>query len=243
MTYQWDEFSKSLAEDSLPRRQSLRWLGAALAGAVLSPFGGGAAWAGKKQDPCEAFCSRCSTKTRNQCLNACRACNGNTSRLGGSCGNYTCCSTAACNGACSNLRSNPNCGACGNDCRVYGETCCGNYCADLKNDFDNCGSCGFRCPDPGPFEFGECIGGVCLSACVEGAVKCNGVCSVLDSDPNNCGACGNVCPGPYPYCLAGVCGSCQPYCPDLWCGGDGCGGECGCPDGFICDSNYCVPLA
>ena len=244
MTYQWDEFSKSLAEDSLPRRQSLRWLGAALAGAVLSPFGGGTAWGGK-QDPCQAFCNRCSTKTRNQCLNACRACNGNTSRLGGSCGNYTCCSTAACNGACSDLRSNPNCGACGNDCRVYGETCCGTYCADLKNDFQNCGSCGFRCPDPGPFELGECLGWACLYACVEGAVICNGECSVLDSDPTNCGACGNVCPGPYPYCLAGVCGSCQPYCPDLWCGGDGCGGECGfCPDGWICDSSYgnwCVP--
>src|SRR6478736_4173245 len=157
MTYQWDEFSKSLAEDSLSRRRSLRWLGAALAGAVLSPFGVGTAWGGK-QDPFQAFCNRCSTKTRNQCLNACRACNGNTSRLGGSCGNYTCCSTAACNGVCSDLRSNPN-----------------------------CGSCGFRCPDPGPFEFGECISGACLYACVEGAVTCNGECSVLDSDPNNCG--------------------------------------------------------
>ena len=39
MTHHWDEFSKSLADDSLPRRQALRWLGAALAGAVLSPFG------------------------------------------------------------------------------------------------------------------------------------------------------------------------------------------------------------
>ena len=245
MTNQWDEFSKSLAEDTLPRRQSLRWLGAALAGAVLSPFGVGTAWAGKKQDPCEAFCNRCSNKTRNQCLNACRACNGNTSQLAGSCGNYTCCATAACNGVCSNLRSNPNCGACGNDCRVYGETCCGNYCADLKNDFDNCGSCGFRCPDPGPFEFGECIGGACLYACVEGAVECNGECSVLDSDPNNCGACGNVCPGPNPHCSQGVCGSCVGYCPELWCGGDGCGGECACPDGFICMGdglNMCVAV-
>ena len=244
MTHHWDEFSKSLAEVSLPRRQSLRWLGAALAGAVLGPFGGGAAWAGK-QDPCQTFCNRCSNKTqRNQCLAACQASNGNTSRLGGSCGSYTCCPGAVCNGACSDLRSNPNCGACGNDCRVYGETCCGTYCADLKNDFDNCGSCGFRCPDPGPYELGECIDGTCHYACVEGAVICNGECSVLDSDPNNCGACGNVCPGPYPYCLAGVCGGCQPSCPDLWCGGNGCGGECGCPDGFICgDSNYCVPLA
>src|SRR6185369_14525607 len=172
MTYPWDEFSKALADDSLPRRQSLRWLGAALAGAVLSPFGLGEAWGAPKQDPCKAFC-RCSNKTQqNQCLAACQACNGNTSRLGGSCGKYVCCSGAVCNGACTDLKSNPNCGACGNDCRAYGETCCGTYCADLKNDFDNCGSCGFRCAEPGPFEIGECIGGACLYGCVEGAVTC-----------------------------------------------------------------------
>src|SRR5689334_16557154 len=107
MTYQWDEFSKSLANDSLSRRQSLRWLGAALAGAGLNPFGLGKAWAGKQPDPCQTFCGRCSTKTQqNQCINACRACNGDTTRLGGRCGNYTCCSTAVCNGACSDLKSN-----------------------------------------------------------------------------------------------------------------------------------------
>src|SRR4051794_36186534 len=133
MPHLFDEFSKSL-DQSVPRRQSLRLLGAALAGAILNPWG--AAWAAK-QDPCKAFCARCSNKTQqNQCLAACQACNGNTSRLGGSCGTYVCCPGAVCNGACTDLRSNPNCGACGNDCRVYGETCCGNYCADLKNDFD-----------------------------------------------------------------------------------------------------------
>lgn len=240
MNHPWDEFSKSLADDSLPRRQALRWLGAALAGAVLHRFGPSEAWAGKNQDPCQAFCNRCSNKAQqNQCLTACRACNGATSRLGGACGNYTCCSTAVCNGACSDLRSNPNCGACGNDCRVYGETCCGTYCADLVNDFDNCGSCGRRCPDPGPYEFGECIGGACLYACVEGAVTCNGVCSVLDSDPNNCGACGNVCPGPNPYCSEGVCGSC----PE---GTQYCGGGCAdiLWDGTNCGAcgHVCQPL-
>src|SRR4029078_1786710 len=129
MTHHWDEFSKSLADNSLPRRQTMRWLGGALAGAVLNPLRLDEAWAGKTQDPCQAFCNRCSNKTQqNQCLAACRSCNGNTSRLGGACGNYTCCSTAACSGVCSDLRSNPNCGACGNDCRAYGETCCGTYC-------------------------------------------------------------------------------------------------------------------
>src|SRR5215213_5563285 len=223
MTHHWDDFSKSLAENPLPRRQSLRLLGAALAGAVFGPLS--TAWGAI--DPCKAFCNQCPNSKRSQCLSACRACSGNTSRLGGSCGNYVCCPSAACNGACSDLQSNPNCGACGNDCRDFGETCCGNYCADLANDFDNCGSCGFRCPPPGPYEFGECIGGACLYACVEGAVKCNGACSDLATDPNNCGACGNVCPESAPHCGQGVCVATDP---------DDCGG---CPEGQVCNGGYC----
>jgi hypothetical protein len=53
MDHLFDEFSKSLAE-SVPRRESLRRLGAVFAGAVLSPLGLGTAWAGKA-DPCAAF--------------------------------------------------------------------------------------------------------------------------------------------------------------------------------------------
>jgi hypothetical protein len=41
MTNPWDEFSKSLVETSVPRRETLRLLGAALAGAFLSPLGAG----------------------------------------------------------------------------------------------------------------------------------------------------------------------------------------------------------
>jgi hypothetical protein len=247
MTHHWDEFSISLAKDPLPRRQSLRLLGAAIAGGVFSPLG--TAW-GAGPDPCKAFCNQCPKSKRSQCLSACRACNGNTSRLGGSCGNYVCCPSAVCNGVCSDLTSDPNCGACGNDCRDYGETCCGTYCADLENDFDNCGSCGFRCPAPGPYEFGECIGGDCLYACVEGAVRCNGVCSSLDSDPNNCGACGNVCPDSAPVCHQGVCFDpgcapgltwCQLTCVDLLSDNYNCG-ACNnqCPGGTACESGFCV---
>ena len=89
-----DEFSKLLAE-SVSRRESLRRIGAVLAGAVLSSLGVGTAWAARP-DRCTAFCRSCSTKTqRNQCVAACRACNGNTSRLCGSCGAYACCPTSA----------------------------------------------------------------------------------------------------------------------------------------------------
>jgi hypothetical protein len=242
MSHQWDDFSKSLAEVAVPRRQTLRLLGAAIAGAVFSPLG--TAWAAGP-DPCKAFCNRCSNKTqRNQCLAACRACNGDTARLGGYCGGFVCCQTAACSGVCSDLRSDPNCGACGNNCRDFGETCCGSYCADLANDFDNCGGCGAGCAYPGQLEDGACVDGHCAYSCVPGAIDCDGICTSVDSDPDNCGACGNVCPGPNPYCSQGVCGSCVGWCPEGWCGGDGCGGICGCPADYFCVGdglNLCVP--
>ena len=234
----YDEFSKSLAA-SVPRRESLRRMGAVFAGAVFSQLGLGAAW-GKGPDPCKAFCNRCSNKTQqNQCLTACQACSGNTSRLAGTCGNYVCCSTASCGGVCSDLRSDPNCGACGHDCRDIGETCCGNYCADLANDDQNCGRCGSVCDAPGPYETIACVQGACRYQCIPGTVRCNGTCSRVESDPNNCGACGNVCPASAPYCDQGVCmvndcpagaTKCSGVCTDLlWdplnCGA--CGWTCG----------------
>jgi hypothetical protein len=206
MTHPWDEFSKSLAE-SVPRRESLRRLGAVFAGAVLSSVGLDSAWAGK-QDSCTAFCKCGNAKQQNQCLAACRNCNGNTSRLGGSCGSYTCCAVASCKGVCSNLNSDPNCGACGNNCRAYGETCCGSYCADLNSDVFNCGRCGTVCPPPDENEYVSCASGHCVYDCVEGAVDCNGVCAFLESDPDNCGGCGNACPGSAPWCVQGECMPC-----------------------------------
>jgi len=228
----YDEFSKSLAAP-VPRRESLRRMGAVFAGAVFSQLGLGTAW-GASQDPCKTFCARCSNKTQqSQCLTACQACNGNTARLGGSCGKYVCCSTASCSGVCSDLRSDPNCGACGNNCRAYGESCCGNYCADLANDVENCGKCGTRCNQTGPYEYGACIQGACVYDCVDGAMVCNGTCTPVISDPDNCGACGNVCAEPTPYCNQGVCGDCPPggaicngVCIDILWDGNNCG-ACG----------------
>src|SRR3954451_19705141 len=111
MTHQWDDFSKSLAEGSATRRDSLRLLGAALAGAVIGPLGLGTARAAPKsrvQDPCKAIC-RCSNKRQQDaCLAACRSCTGATSRLCGSCGTGATCADVA-----QDVR---NCGACGNAC-------------------------------------------------------------------------------------------------------------------------------
>jgi hypothetical protein len=160
-----DEISKLLAE-SVSRRESLRSIGAVLAGTVLSSLGVGTAWAARP-DRCGAFCRGCSTKAqRNQCLAACRACNGNTSRLCGSCGNYYCCPT--------------------------GKACCNGTCTSVNSDANNCGACGNVCPASAPF----CIQGTCSGlVCGGGSTNCGGYCAFLAYDPYNCGACGFVCPG------------------------------------------------
>src|SRR4029453_999719 len=149
-----------LVEKSVPRRETLRLLGAALAGALLSPLGLGTAWAGGR-DPCQTFC-RCSGKSRQDaCLAACRACNSDTSRLCGSCASGYVCTDLA-----SDLN---NCGACGNVCwpgpledaACFDGTCvyqcaegavrCGGTCTFLEWDPDNCGACGNACPEAAPY--------------------------------------------------------------------------------------------
>jgi hypothetical protein len=212
MTDHWDEFSKSLAEKSVPRRQSLRLLGVALAGAFLSPLGLSTAWAGGR-DPCKTFC-RCSGKSRQDaCLAACRACNSDTSRLCGSCASGYVCTDLA--------NDFYNCGACGYVCDepgpyedgacvdghcfyscVEGAADCGNAaCTPLWADPDNCGACGNVCPESAPY----CNQGVCSSEspCSPGLTLCNGVCVNLLTDMNNCGACGSVCE--LNYCGGGEC--------------------------------------
>src|SRR5262245_53346342 len=110
MAHLFDEFSKAVGEPSIPRRETLRRLGIAVTATVLGPLGVAIARGGKPpQDPCQTFCSKCHDNLRkNQCLNACKACGNNPSRLAGACGNYRCCGT--------------------------GQVSCGGYCADTAND-------------------------------------------------------------------------------------------------------------
>src|SRR5262245_46690737 len=56
MSDHFDEFSKSLVEKSVPRRQSLLWLCAAIAGALLAPFAAGLA--DEAEDPLDALLPR-----------------------------------------------------------------------------------------------------------------------------------------------------------------------------------------
>jgi len=171
-----DELSKLLAA-SVSRRESLRSIGVVLAGAALSTLGVNPAWAARP-DRCTAFCRSCPTrKKRNQCLEACRACNGNTSRLCGSCGAYACCPAWAtcCNGTCTDLNSDPyNCGACGYVCAA-GTVClngscvespcsltlCGGMCVDTSSNAQHCGGCFQAC------SVGQvCFHGTCCSPTV-----------------------------------------------------------------------------
>src|SRR5262245_60170543 len=240
MSDHWDEFSKSLADGSLPRRESLRRLGYLFAGALLSPLAVGTVWA-RGADPCKQFCNRCGKGwLGNNCLAVCHACNSDTSRLAGYCGTLACCGA--------------------------GQTNCGLYCANLGNDWNNCGACGYVCEQPGPYEYGVCTNGNCDYACVEGAVQCDGICTRLEYDPQNCGACGNACSGPDPHCSSGVCSECASgqvvcgdSCADLnWdanhCGecGNVCGGStpycsygvCAeCPFGYAMCGGSCIDIS
>ena len=198
MTRHWDEFSKSLAEKSVPRRESLRLLGAALAGAILSPLGLETAWAAGA-DPCKSFCNRCPKSRRSSCLANCRACNSDPSRLCGDCGSIVCCDEPAPyeNGACVD-------GQCTYWCVDGAAACGGGPCIPLWADPNNCGACGNVCPDTAPV----CIDGVCSpNPCGGGEVYCPHApvgpgCTDLRYDSYNCGACGIVCGGP---CNDGVC--------------------------------------
>jgi hypothetical protein len=139
MTHHWDEFAKSLAEKSVPRRESLRLLGAALASALLAPLGlRNAAAAGA--DPCRAYCDQFPRWQRTQCRNSCRACYSGGGRYCGSSGYQTCCHSPY--------------------------ACCGNTCRDLASDVTNCGACGYECPglDSGPDVGVACIDGTCQYA-------------------------------------------------------------------------------
>jgi Stigma-specific protein, Stig1 len=169
-----DEFSKLLAT-SVSRRESLRSIGAILAGAVLSPLMLGTAWAARP-DRCTAFCRSCPTKKkRNQCVAACRACNGNTNRVCGSCGAYVCCAS--------------------------GSACCNGTCTPVLSDRNNCGACGNVCPAGVSCINGTCSAS---EQCFGGQAWCDGACREIALDPSYCGGCFTFC-GPNENCAGGFC--------------------------------------
>ena len=251
MSQHWDEFSKSLAEESFPRRESLRRLGTVIAGALFGSMGLKSAVGAPKTDPCTAFCKCSNKRQQSHCLAACRECNNDPRWLCGNCANGY---------ACTDFVNDPdNCGACFNDCGeagpyeyaacvdggceydcVSGADRCNGTCTDLAWDSDNCGACGNVCDEWTPV----CDRGTCI-ACPDGWTDCGGGCTDLQWDEQNCGACGSVCIAGT-TCQNSTCqpNNCVPNCPTNWCGGDGCGGTCGCPANSFCMGdglNMCVP--
>jgi hypothetical protein len=262
MSEYFDEFSRSLAEKSVPRRQSLRLLGAALAGTLLGPLGARNTWAAGP-DACKQFCNQCPKSRRSQCVADCRACGNDTSRLCGYCSDYYGRYNLVCTDPANDAR---NCGACGHNCwsdaganeetACIDGTCqylcregavrCDGECRFLDSDISNCGACGYVCDEPGPYETAACVNGRCEYGCVYGAIVCDGACTPVWSDPNNCGACGHVCGGTTPYCAGGACTDCawgticDGLCTDLGADNANCG-ACGfqCPSGTSCIDGVC----
>lgn len=115
-----------------------------------------------------------------------------------------------CNGACTNISTELNCGGCADkprrgdhvckleqkccdgECCLPDETCCDGKCTDTYNDLNNCGGCG-------NISSGEHI-------CQHGETCCGGECADTLFDDNNCGDCGNVCSSGA-HCIEGECSS------------------------------------
>jgi len=91
---------------------------------------------------------------------------------------------------------------------------CSGTCRNILEDKNNCGSCGFVCPDINGQS--SCVAGLCrVAACNSGWGDCNHIsgdgCEAnFMTDVRNCGSCGNWCPrrasdNAIPYCTQGYC--------------------------------------
>jgi hypothetical protein len=79
-------------------------------------------------------------------------------------------------------------------------TPCGDACADLEHDDQNCGACGNACG-----AMFECYDASCHHRCEEGGGDyCAGACVYTESDDEHCGGCDNAC-GPGFSCELSEC--------------------------------------
>src|ERR1700732_1489828 len=179
MENRFDGLAKILA-GGVNRRDVMKWFGGGAGATVIRWLGLGTvgslatitATPASASTTCVTFCAQFPQSERAQCLSACAQCGGNTNRLCGSPGAFTCCSTGTF--------------CCGCACCPSSNACCNGTCTDLKSDANNCGTCGTVCVDE------ICKNGTC-AACPSGSVFCGSTCTSLATDPNNCGACGTVC--------------------------------------------------
>ena len=80
-----------------------------------------------------------------------------------------------------------------------GLTNCSDTCVNSDTDRNNCGSCGYICPDGH-----VCQIGTCSLSCQPELTDCSGICRDLSSDEENCGNCGFACP-PGHLCTDSTC--------------------------------------
>jgi hypothetical protein len=89
---------------------------------------------------------------------------------------------------------------------------CGDQCADLQTDENNCGACATRCPATVSNGTTECVAGACDITCSRAFGDCdrtlsNGCETNLRTALTHCGACGNACsfPNAAASCVNGAC--------------------------------------
>ena len=99
---------------------------------------------------------------------------------------------------------------------------CGDACANLMTDRNNCGACGNACAAS---DYG-CTNGTC-APCAPEQASCGGRCIDTSEDPLNCGACNRVC-AMGTECFYGQCEECFGTCST-------------CPEGGFC-GNGCINL-
>jgi Stigma-specific protein, Stig1 len=174
----------------------------------------------------------------------------------GSGGSPSCASSQeACDGLCTNLRSDPeNCGTCGTTCGASescvrgscvrvgcstGQVECDGSCTSLQTDPLHCGNCGTAC-DAGEL----CASGACVATCPVGQLPCDGTCINPATDRQYCGAtdCNEAAQGGAGGGGDGEACSSEELCVDgtcqRTCAGDElvCGGRCVDP---LSSSNFC----
>lgn len=210
----FDDLAKALATGT-SRRRILQGLGGTIAAlGSMSRFARVMAAPGGNSD-CAHFCAAAFPPgpQRGQCISdgahgvgPCVDCGGDIARY--------------CDGACVDLTTIDNCGACNNVCQspdaCHTPVCANGACGttptvDFTTDVKNCGTCGNACTSDS-CDTPICTDGTCgLSPTVDFA-----------SDVSNCGTCGNVCHGD--------------DCNDATCSGGVCG-KTPANDGGLCDNN------
>jgi hypothetical protein len=183
VTSTFDDLSKTLA-GGVSRRDVLRLIGGSIGGTVLATIGVGEAQAATSS--CAAYCANFHGAAHAQCMQTCKRCGSDTSRLCagfGPGGGVTCCPGPGPVTCC----SGPNGGV---TCCPSGSNCCFN------------GSGTTICCPSGTF----CCGGPTNSICCDSPSGC---CFNQATGQSFCCPSGQVCcGGPTPCCTPGTAGCC-----------------------------------